>query len=160
MGKFEDQVNKFAQRYEARFRAIGRTAVQETVSIMQEVSKPPNAAMGLVSTKASGGGRMRVDTGFLRASIQAALQTMPSGPSVNEGTHGGKKKYPVGTQVTGEPVAAVLLKWNPITGIPLFVGWTANYARHREAQDGFRQGAVEKWDITVTKAAKKVEATF
>lgn len=160
MGVFEDQVNKFARRYEARLRAVGRTAVQETVSIAQEVSRPPNAAMGLVSTSSSGGGRMRVDTGFLRASIQAALQTMPSGPSVNEGTHGGKKKYPIGTQVAGEPVAAAILKWDPNKNIPLFIGWTANYARHREAKDGFVRGAVEKWDTTVYKAVKKVEVAL
>lgn len=163
MGKFEDQVNKFARKYEARLRAIGRTAVQETVSIAQEVAIPPNAAQGAVSSGGKlggGGGRMRVDTGFLRASIQAALHTMPSGPTKNEGTHGGKKKYSVGSQASGEPVAATLLRWDPNKSDVLFVGWTAGYARIREAHDGFNRGAVEKWDQTVLKAVKKVEASF
>jgi hypothetical protein len=163
MGKFSIQVDKLAKKYEARLRAVARTAVQDTVSMAQEVGVPPNAAMGAVSSGGvlgGSGGRMRVDTGFLRASIQAALQTMPSGPSQNEGTHGGKKKYPVGTQAAGSPVAAVLLTWDPFKPTPLFVGWTAEYARYRESQDGFQRGAAEKWDITVTKAVKKVEAAF
>ena len=163
MGKFEDQVNKFARKYEARLRAVARTAVQDTIAIAQEVGMPPNAAQGAVSVGGvlgGGGGRMRVDTGFLRASIQAALNAMPSGPSTNEGTHGGKKKYPIGKQAAGEPVAVTLLQWDPNKSGKIFVGWTAEYARHREAQDGFLRGAVEKWDATVYKAVKKVEKSF
>ena len=163
MAKFGDQVNKFARKYEARLRTIARISVQDTISIAQEPGIPPNAAMGAMSSGGvlgGSGGRMRVDTGFLRASIQAALHTMPRGPSVNEGTHGGKKKYPVGKQAAGEPVAAVLLRWDPLTPTPIFVGWTANYARYREAHDGFLRGAVEKWDQTVKKAVKRVEAAF
>jgi hypothetical protein len=160
MGKFEQQINKFARKYESRFRAIGQTAVQETASMAQRVGiseAMKNKATSLGVT-VQAGGRMRVDTGFLRASIQAGLHQMPRGPNQNEGTHGGKRKYPLNSQVTGENISTVLLRWDPNKNIPLFVGWTASYARYRESKDGFLRGAVEKWDQTVFKAVKRVEA--
>jgi hypothetical protein len=146
MGKFGDDVNKFAKRFEKRFRAVARTAVQETTFIAQ---KPTGQ-----------GGRMRIDTGFLRASIQAALGSMPKGPTTNDGGYGGKRKYPIGAQAAGEPVAATLVKWDPIKGRPLYLGWTANYARVREYHDGFLRGAVQKWDSTVKRSARIVRESI
>ncbi len=135
MGKFGNQVDQFARKAEARFRRISQISVQDTISMAQRTT--------------GDGGRMRVDTGFLRASIQARLNRMPSGP-----TRGKKKtEYAIGTQVS-----VTLIKWDPNKSTPLFIGWTAGYARHREAQDGFLRGAVELWDQTVFKAVKKVEA--
>ncbi len=145
MGKFEDQINKFARKYEARLKLIAQISVQDTVSMAQK-TRPE-------------GGRMLIDTGFLRASVQAGVGQMPSGPT--RGKKGAKKgEYAIGTQVTGEPVSVTLLRWDPNKSIPVFIGWTANYARHREAQDGFLRGAVEKWDQIVFKAVKKVEIGF
>ena len=103
-----------------------------------------------------GGGRMPIVTGFLRASIQAALGRMPEGPTKNEGN----KTYAIGQQVAGAPVSTVLLKWDPNKGEPLFIGWTAVYARAMEARYGYLRGATEKWDITVAKAAKQAGAGF
>ena len=139
MSSFDRQVAKYALEYAERFRAVARTAVNDTAH--------------MASVPVGKGGRMRIDTGFLRASIQGAVQSMPSGPTTNEG----KRNYPAGSFISGEPVAVALLRWNPNDGTPFFVGWTANYARKREAYDGFMRGAVEKWDQTVAKAAKKVE---
>ena len=142
MGKFTNQVNKFARKYESRLRAVARTAVQDTVSIAQR-TRPE-------------GGRMRIDTGFLRASIQAALHSMPSGPTKNEGN----RTYPVGSVVAGAPISVTLLRWDPNKEQKLFVGWTSNYAAIRESKDGFMRGAVEQWDQTVKKAVRKVESGF
>jgi hypothetical protein len=142
MGKFENQVNKFDRKADAKFRAIGQWAVQDTISMAQKTIGE--------------GGRMRIDTGFLRASIQASLHTMPRGPNSNEGDH----KYPIGSQVTGQNISTVLLQWDPNKRTPLFVGWTANYARIRESKDGYLRGAVEKWDQTVFKAVKIAEVRF
>lgn len=148
MGKFSDQIKAFNKEFESLYRATARIAVQETVEMAQRVHKK--------------GGRMRVKTGFLRASIQGALHGMPSGPTTNiivdAAGNATVKEYPVGDQVAGEPIAVALLKWDPVTGGPFFVGWTANYARHREAQDGFLRGAVEVWDQTVARVAKRVAA--
>lgn len=142
MGNFANQVDQFARKYNTRFKLVAQIAVQDTVSMAQRVHKE--------------GGRMRVKTGFLRASIQAAVHSMPSGPTQGEK----KTKYPLGTQVAGVPVSVTLLRWDPNTPDVLFVGWTANYARHREAHDGFLRGAVEKWDQTVRKAVMTVRAGF
>jgi len=146
MGKFSAQVNELTKRYEGRMRAIARTAVQDTVSMAQ---RPKNS-----------GGHMPIDTGFLRASIQAATNTMPSGPTTNTGAHGGKKKFSSMENVAGESVSVTLLKWNPNNGTPLYVGWTAVYARAMEAKYGFMRLAAGKWDQTARKAVKKVEAGY
>ena len=140
MGKFEDQVKRSIRNYEKRYRATARLAVQDTISMSQRTQPE--------------GGHKRVDTGFLRASIQAGLDTMPGGPTENEGGYGGKRKYQRGAQAAGSPTSVVLLQWDP-TKRTLFVGWTANYARVRESKDGFARLAIQKWDKTVSKAAMK-----
>jgi len=139
---FSGQIAAFNRKVTQRYRTVAKTAVQETVSMAQRVRDE--------------GGRMRVDTGFLRASIQAAVGNMPSGPTENEN----KKKYPIGSIVAGEPVSVTLVRWNPDREEVLYIGWTANYARYREAQDGFLRGAVELWDVTVNSAVAKVRAGF
>ena len=141
MGDFSNQIKKWGAKYERRLRAVGRGSVQEVVSIAQR--------------PVGNGGRMRVDTGFLRASIQAGLGAMPRGPTTNDGGYGGKRKYPVGAQIDGTPVPAVLLQWDPAKPIPLYIGWTANYARPREYKDGFLRGAVQKWPTIVRREATR-----
>jgi len=96
---------------------------------------------------------MPVVTGFLRASILGATGTLPTGQSDNPG------KVTYGRAV-GQPLAVTLLKWDPNKRVPLYVGWTANYARYMEARYGFMRGAAEQWDATVAKAVKKVERSF
>ena len=113
-----------------------RTAAQETVSLAQRVKNE--------------GGRMRVDTGFLRASIQATTGEMPTGVSVNPNPDTDEV-----IQWEGTAIAAALLQWQP--GEVLYVGWTANYARPREYQDGFLRGAVEQWDGTVKLVATSIK---
>ena len=163
MGKFSDQVEGFTELYKARLRAVAQTSVQDTISIAQKIQIKKGASSAAVAKAAStggGGGRMRVDTGFLRASIQAGIGSMPSGPTRGKKRSAGQKGliYPINSSVSGEPVPVTLLRWN--LNETLFVGWTANYARPREAKDGFLRGAVEKWDQTVFKAVKKVERNF
>jgi hypothetical protein len=139
MGTFTDQVNKFNRKVDKRIRVTAQNSVQETVRLAQRVRKK--------------GGRMRVLTGFLRASIQASLNGMPSGPSDNPNGD----EYGLDTQVAGEPVPVTLLKWDPLKGETMSIGWTANYARPREYHDGFLRGAVELWDQTVAKEAMKAK---
>lgn len=135
--KFSKEVGQFGVKVAARMRYVERESVQQTVHLAQRVEKQ--------------GGTMRVDTGFLRASIQGGLGQMPRGETVNEGGHGGKRKYAGAQTVSGEPVGATLLRWNSAT-TTLFVGWTAGYARAREAKDGFLRLAAQQWDVTVAKA--------
>ena len=139
MGNFTKQVKQWNKKAKSAYRFTARTAVQTTVSLAQEVR--------------DNGGRMRVVTGFLRASIQGNINSMPKGPSSNEKD----KKYGLGQIVAGEAISVTLLKWDPLSTDSIFVGWTANYARPREYYDGFLRGAVEKWDRTVDVAALKAK---
>jgi hypothetical protein len=140
---FGGDVQRFGERYRKRIRAVARMAVQDVIEIAQ--------------TPTGDGGRMRIDTGFLRASIQAALHTMPSGEG--QGKKGAKKGQYT-RQVAGEPVAVALLRWDPNTSDRLFVGWTADYARARDAHDSYLTSAVELWDQIVRRAAKRGAVRF
>ena len=132
---FDQQVAAYMEKYKKRLRATAREAVQETVEIAQQT--------------VGEGGRMRVDTGFLRASIAASIGQMPSGPGKGDD---GPYTY------TGDATSATLLRWQPDQ--TLYIGWTANYARAREYRDGFMRGATEKWSHTVDQVAQKVRRSL
>jgi len=128
---FEDQVTGYAKEYRQRINATAKKAVELVVADAQR----PGPAIGPPSS-AGDGGRMPVVTNNLRGSISAAIGSMPRG--------GG--------------VAATLIRWSPIKGETLYVGWTANYARAMEYRYGFMRGAVERWDEFVKKAAKLAQS--
>jgi len=131
---FSSDVEKWSDKAMKRYRSTARTAVQETV-----------AEANMVRGR---GGRMRVDTGFLRASGVAAIDRIPSGQSKN--TDNAAFAY------NPSDLSVTLLRWNPATET-LFYGYVANYAVPREYKDGFLRGAVENWDQHVAKAAKEAE---
>lgn len=88
------------------------------------------------------GGRMRVDTGFLRASGQGSLNGMPSGPTRGERTEPDSYTY---------NESAVETQLGDLTlGATFFFGWTAAYAEFREIYDGFLEGALQHWQRIVT----------
>lgn len=124
---FADQIRRHSRNYQDRFRRVYRQSVEETVNDAQ--------------TATTDGGRMRVDTGFLRDSGGAALNQMPSGPS-KQGETG----------QTGMSLAEGLARWQP--GDTFNWGWSANYARPREYKDGFMRGATDKWTDTVNRVAR------
>ena len=136
---FGGDVQRFGIRYQKRLRAVARKSVQDVIEIAQ--------------TPKGDGGRMPIVTGFLRASIQAGIHTMPAGPT--QGKKGTKYTRPI-----GGPVAVALLRWDPSTTDRLFVGWTANYARHMDAKNSYLTSAVELWDQIVARAAKKAAVGF
>lgn len=80
---------------------------------------------------------MRVDTGFLRASGQASLNGMPSGPSRGERKE--PNSYPYNENNVEVRLGELKL------GAVFYFGWTANYARYRELFDGFLEGALMHW---------------
>jgi len=132
---FAADMNKHLTRYEKRLMKVTRASIQEVVNIAQ--------------TPTAKGGRMRVDTGFLRASGGAALNQRPSGPtSADDAVSGGSQ--------TGEPLAVALAKMQP--GDALYWGWTANYALPREFKDGFARGAAEQWERIVDSKAAQAKA--
>lgn len=126
--KFLTQIDKFVINSEARMLAVARTAISNVVDDMQ--------------TPVAKGGRMRVKTGFLRASAVANLNSMPSGES--RPVRGGVYVY------DGSPVNAALARMK--IGDIFYFGWIARYAKYRELHDGFLETAVQKWQSHVDRA--------
>ena len=153
---FDQQVAAYMDKYKKRLRATAREAVQETIEIAQEVGLKSNASEAAKAKALSlgeGKGRMRVHTGFLRASIAASIDQMPSGESVNPSPNV-KDAF----DYEDSAITATITRWQPDQ--TLYVGWTANYARAREYRDGFLRGATEKWNHTVDQVAQKVRRSL
>lgn len=105
--------------------AIRIASVQDTVETMLR-------AVG-------NGGRMRVDTGFLRASLVASTSAMPQINPAARPEDGGVYTLP-------NYDAAILAAGQQDT---LYLGFTASYAGAREVKDGFAEGAFLDWLATV-----------
>jgi hypothetical protein len=130
---FSRRIQSLTDDYERRMRAVFRQSVQDTVNRAQR-------------TQAEGG-RMRVDTGFLRASGGAKVGGMPAGPEDADDAAETRVSQ------TGISIVSALAQWKP--GDAVFWGWSANYARPREHIDGFQRGAAEKWDDIVRQNAQR-----
>lgn len=129
MSSFAAQVAKWVHETEGAVEAVWKHAAQEVVNEAQK----PRAA----------GGRMRVDTGFLRASLKASTAAMP--PIDPSATPQAGASYDFsGSDITATIAGAEL-------GQTIFVGWTAAYSAHREfgargqAPDAFLRTAAQKW---------------
>lgn len=130
---FAKDCQRHTDQYRKRLNFVAKDAAQRLVNDAQRtVAK---------------GGRLRVDTGFLRASIAAKIGGMPSGESSNPTG----RIYTESETSSGVPIAAALIRWKPATET-IYIGWVANYARWREYEDGFMRGAVERWDEFVRRA--------
>ena len=131
---FSAQLDDVIKETNERIEAVMRTAVMEVIDEAQ-----------LSDDK---GGKMRIKTGFLRASGQLSFEAMPAGPVRGEP----KKKY----EYDKGPVELQLA--NVEAGQTIFFGWTANYAAAREARDGFLVSALQNWQKIVDRAIAKVKA--
>lgn len=132
--KFSEQVDDIISTNQKRLLALVRQSNQEIVDQAQ-----------LPTAK---GGRMRVDTGFLRASGQMSLTGLPTGPVRGEPdeTH----------EFDQTTVLSVLSKFK--LGQTIFFGWTANYAKYRETYDGFLSAAVQNWPAIVDDVVRQIKA--
>jgi hypothetical protein len=132
---FSIQVDEIIAKTEKRMTALARESIQRTVDIAQ--------------TPTGKGGRMRVDTGFLRASGQGSFNGMPSGPIRGERSE--KGAYDNGNKPTVLQLEKLRL------GSTFFFGWTANYAKYREAFDGFLESAIQRWPDTVAAVVAEIK---
>lgn len=132
--KFADQIAKHRKEYERRMTAVFRESAQQVANDSRTVQ--------------SKGGRLPLDTGFLRASAGAGINQMPSGPTENES--GG----PVSNRVTGMGLTEALARWKP--GDTFYFGFSAMYGRYMEYRYGFVRGAAEKWQSIVKSVARRV----
>ena len=134
--KFSAQVDDIVVKTEKRLTALARQSTQEIVDQAQ--------------TPVAKGGKMRVDSGFLRASGQMSLNGMPTGPVRPSDDGPGEYDWEQTTVIT------TLFKLK--LGKSVFFGWTANYAKYREAYDGFLESAVQNWPAIVEKVTRQIKA--
>lgn len=105
--------------------AIRIASVQDTVEVMLR-------AVG-------NGGRMRVDTGFLRSSLVASTAAMPLIDPAGRPVEG--QSYAMGNYD-----AAIM---GAGQDDEIYLGFTASYAGAREVKDHFVEGAFLDWSATV-----------
>jgi len=140
MGEFQNAVLAWQDKAMKHANLVLKYAVQELIEdIVKTIPE---------------GGRMRVDTGFLRASLRAQLEVpimqVITKPDGEEGS------YPL-------DVAEVTLTINRMQiGQTLHVGFTANYARYREfgangqPPDAFVRTHTAAWQNYISRAAARV----
>jgi hypothetical protein len=126
-GTFTAQIKAFANRATEKMEAVVKQSAQEVFSIAQ--------------TPKAQGGRMPVDTGFLRNSMIAELN---------------------GGRVGGGADAYVMAVAGADLGDTIFAGWTANYARFMEYGTSRTRGnfymlnAAQQWQAIVARNAELV----
>ena len=127
MGTFTAQIKAFADKSKEKLEAVVKQSAQEVFSIAQ--------------TPKAQGGRMPVDTGFLRNSLIASLN---------------------GSTVGGGADAYVLAVAGAELGDTIFAGWSAVYARHMEYGTSRTPGnfymlsAAQQWQAIVARNAALV----
>ena len=131
---FSASVTAFVAQTEKRMTAL---AMQSTQDLIEMVQTPVGKA-----------GKMRVDTGFLRASGQVSLTGMPSGPARGDPD----KTY------DWDIASAIVDFANFTLGRTIYFGWTANYAKYREAYDGFLISGVQNWQSIVDRVCAQIIA--
>lgn len=123
-------IDAFVQETEERMLSVARQSLKDTIADAQ--------------TPVAKGGRMRVDTGFLRNSGTASVGSWPSG----DGKRPADAKP--GQYVWDEGSLTRVLAALKLDDT-FYWGWVANYARARELHDGFLEAAAQNWRGYVTK---------
>jgi len=136
-GKFTAQVEAIVAKSEKRMTALARESIQDVINDAQ--------------LKRSEGGRMRIDIGFLRASGQGSYTGMPTGPS-RPPADAKPGSFDYNASQTETMLAQLKI------GAVFYFGWTAFYAKYREAYDGFLGVAVQKWPDIVKRNTEKIKA--
>tara|TARA_R110000851_G_scaffold66998_4_gene151134 strand:- start:1519 stop:1953 length:435 start_codon:yes stop_codon:yes gene_type:complete len=137
---FETVIDTFVIDTEAKILGVTRRSIFDMIEDVQ--------------TPTQQGGRMRVDTGFLRISGLASLNSLPAG--LGKGRKRAKNEVGVLDEYSGnvgEQVNITLGKME--IGDAFYFGWTANYAVYREAFDGFLETGLQKWQSYVDENVRK-----
>ena len=120
-------IAEWVAKSEARLNAVWKTAAQD---IVREIQTPR-----------AKGGRMPVQTSFLRNSFSADINKTPSG--------NGNSAY------TSGPISIVINRAK--IGDTVVFGFAAQYAIFVEAKYSFVRHAAQNWQQIVIKAAQKVK---
>ena len=139
---FSAAVANWVEKVEGATEAVFKEASQAIVEEMQ--------------TPTAEGGRLRIDTGFLRASLMASTSAMPPIVKGKKPADGQSYDFDFG------PIEAVIAGAD--IGDTLYFGYTAEYAGFREygangqAGDGFVRLAAQRWPTTVDRVAKDLKS--
>jgi hypothetical protein len=130
---FQAQIDEWVAATKERTTAVFRESCQRLVTEMQK----PTAR----------GGNMPVDTGFLRNSLLGSTSSVPQ--MRDQGT------------ATADQVVLTIASLD--LGDTLYVGYTANYARHRHYMNTAKPGgmwrdlAAQRWQTIVNGAARDLQ---
>lgn len=137
---FKAEVDKWIAQTEENLIEVTRYAVGDLINEAQ-------------TPRGEKGGKMPVDTGFLRASGLSNLNSLPAGPSQKVLTTPLAYPSPDDYTVTGKvTVDLARLTIND----KFYFGWTAEYANAMEVRYGFVGSAVQNWQSHVTKRAEEL----
>lgn len=144
MGKFKNLVANFAEQAEEEAMAVVRQAIQDMTIQMQ--------------TPVKAGGRMPVDTGFLRWSAAGMLNAMPVGEVKGRARRSDEPKdqpLPEYKQPQSDFLQNVLAQMK--AGDTFYWGWTAEYALKQESDHRFMDSECEKWQKYVDDAVRRLK---
>ena len=128
---------------------LRKVAAQSIEHVIDEAQTPgPSVA----NPSGGRGGKMPIDTGFLRASGRSNIGSLPAGPSRGDKT----QKYPSPDEYSTEGSTAVNLARMNI-GDVFYFGWCAEYAAVIELQYAFLDSALQNWQTIVSKNAEKLK---
>lgn len=126
--------------------------ILKSTELTEAVIKDAAQEMAIdANTPVGKGGRMRVDTGFLRNSIAASLNSLPSGQNVKPDGYSKQEWSPSEVVTTINRMSI---------GDKLFIGWAAEYAQYRENQDFFARTAAQNWPQYVQNAVYNMRLRF
>ena len=139
---FDAVIDKVVADTKEKMFAVVKNSIQDVVEDAQ--------------TPLAKGGKMRVDTGFLRSSGQAQLNQLPVGETEGreraEGEVGVLPEYAVPDKP--DYILPTLAKMK--IGDIFYFGWTANYAKTREIYDAFMESAIMKWKQIVDSQIRRL----
>lgn len=140
---FDAVIDKVVADTKDKMLKVVRNSIQEVVEEAQ--------------TPLAKGGKIHVDTGFLRSSGQAQLNQLPVGQTEGrdraEGEMGVLPEYVVPDNA--DYILPTL--WKMKIGDTFYFGWTARYAQIREIYDGFMESAVMKWKQIVDSQIRSIK---
>lgn len=140
---FAAQVADWVAKSERNMLGVVKESADRVIAVAQTVG--PSVASG---GSAGEGGKMPVDTGWLRNSMKASLTGIPSGPG--KGDPKGSYSY--------DPAGVTLTIAGTKIGDTIYAGWTANYAVFMEFKYGFQRSAAQQWQGIVTQVVAELRA--
>lgn len=130
MTGFAKSIDNWTRMSELRMDAVFKQAAQDVAEAVQ--------------TPKAKGGRMPVDTGYLRNSFAGAVNSFPSADG--------------NVPFSMNPIIAEIIKAR--LGDRIVFGWSANYAVYMEAENAFVRANVQNWPQIVRGAVTTVRSQY